>query len=233
MAIFDNIGLNPILNMLIIIVEFIILVGFLVIYFSKKITVLKPLIWSIFFYLLSNIFGIIFLGIVGVLIGDVIIGFLSYIFLGLDVALLVTYLESYERDEPFSQRSIITILLIALTGILQIVNLLCPENLSFIGLLAPLPYTIIGILYFKYVIQISNRARVETQKKKIRKVQYGVFMLFLAPVTILLIFTIILIPLAITNLSLFKDLLIINDQQFNLGSLNLIIIKPIDWSNSN
>lgn len=224
MALFIGFGLNLILNLIIILVEFGILAGFLIIFFNKKITVLKPLLWAILFLLFSNIFDLLFLAIQDNYIITILLGFLSFASLSVAIVFLVTYLESFERDEPYSRRSTITILLIALTGVLEIGSTFLPEEFSFIVLFTPIPIVIIGILYVKYIRQISNRARVEVQKKKIRKVQFGVFMLFLAPVIISITFTFAILPLLVVDRAAFLNTLSVDNQNFNRGSLNSIII---------
>lgn len=224
MALSDIFGLNSILNLIIIAVEFALLIGFLAIYVKNKANILKPLIWSIFLLFLSNIFGLLYLITAGIFTGDLILGFISYILVGGAIIFLAMYLESFERDEPYSLRSSLTIFLLSLTGILQIVGLFSPERLVFLALFTPIPYTIIGILYIRYIRRIGERARVEAQKKKIRKVQLGTFVLFLAPVVIYVLFAIATIILVFLHPLAIEELLVVSDQRFNIGSLDPIVI---------
>ena len=224
MALLDIFGLNSILNLIIIAVEFALLIGFLVIYVKNKANILKPLIWSIFLLTLSNIFGLLYLITAGNFVGDLILGLFSYILVGGAIIFLAMYLESFERDEPYSLRSSLTIFLLSLTGILQIVGLFSPDRLLFLALFTPIPYTIVGILYIRYIRRIGERARVEAQKKKIRKVQFGTFVLFLAPVEIYVLFPIATVMLVFLHPPAIEELLVVSDQRFNIGSLDPIVI---------
>lgn len=181
MALLDF-GLNAILNLVLIVIEFIILMGFLYIFYQRRNIALKPLIWSIFLYLLSNISSLVFF-ILFDYTWSIIFVLLANGFMVGGIIFLLFYLEMFESEEPFSKRSTISIILVMLTIVFEIIGLL-PGEIALLGAFGQITYIIPGIIYVNYINKIQKRARVKSQKRKVRTVKIGVYMLFIAPLII-------------------------------------------------
>lgn len=216
-------GINHLLNLILICIESIITVGFLVIYFRRKNTVLKPLIWSVGLFLFSNIFSFVFYLIVPSA-GEwsLSLMILAHLLIGGGLILLVHFLEMFENDMPFTNRSTIATILILFTGLLQMLSYFLSGSMAIIGILTPIPYFIVGILYLKFITRIRSRARFASKKSKITRVRSGVSMIFISP----LIFYFVLGVLIFIGY-LFAPTKPFIDIDRNPDSLNLGTIDPI------
>ncbi|MHA1185428.1 MAG: hypothetical protein ACTSSK_00925 [Candidatus Heimdallarchaeota archaeon] len=217
--------LNPLLNLILAIIEAIVLIGFLFLYIKQKNIVLKPLIWSVGLFLVSNVLSFIFfVTYSSTTYGMMLIIILAHLMIGGALIMLVTYLEMFENDEPFTKRSSIAIMLILVTGILQMISNFLGEPFTYLGLLTPIPYVITGMLYMKYVYKIRVRANIRSQRKKIGKVRTGIFMIFISPVVIYATLGVLLIVgLIFTPVDYAVDVSREADT-FNLGSMDPIVM---------
>jgi hypothetical protein len=221
MAELQILGLDGLLNLVLLIIELVFFIGFVIIYVRKKNAVLRPLIWSIAMFIMSNILALTFSVIYdGTLDWKIIPIILAHLFVGGGLLFLIYYLEMFESDEPFTRRSTIGTILIMLTSVLQLIsNFIQPA----IGLLVPIPYVITGIMYMKYIRNIRNRVTIRSQKKKVRTVGTGVFMIYIAPLliylTLILVFGVFIIT---TDTSTLEQYVSREPESFNIGSLDPI-----------
>jgi len=195
------------------------------IYFKSKNSVLKPLIWSVVLFLFSNIFSFVFFLFYSVTNDwSLFLAIFAHLLVSGGLILLVHFLEMFENDVPFTKRSTIATVLILLTGVLQMMSYFLADSFTMIGILTPIPYVIVGILYLTYINKIKSRSRFTSKKKKITQVRSGVFMIFISPLVFYLALGALLVIGLVFNPT--ERLVELSHQPdtFNLGSMDPIVM---------
>lgn len=174
----------------IMIFEIIVFGFFFVLYIKKRMPSFQALIASVLFFLLSN----------GLTLTSVILEALnlteirSFLFLqGLlgaaGLVPIIIFLEIFENGLSFTPRSAASSIFILVIGAFKGArDFFNPEipgtgpNIgNFIAFISPIMFILIGAFYLNTIKTVKERVRFENQKKKIRKIQTGIYLTFILP----------------------------------------------------
>ncbi|HUT81874.1 MAG TPA: methyltransferase domain-containing protein [Candidatus Bathyarchaeia archaeon] len=198
----SELGIDFFLVFVLIIFQAIVLGIFITLYIRKRQAPFLALITSVSLFIISNSFTLGFI--------QTTASWLQFLLSLLNtggLAAIVVFLEIFDTGLSFTQRSSGSILFIMLIGAIKGAQSLFGSNIgSFIALMAPVMFIIIGSFYLNTLKEIKKRIRFENQKKKIRSIRLGVYLTFIIPKFFIgAIIALTVLPALLTNVEIFEN----------------------------
>ncbi|MBK5113971.1 MAG: methyltransferase domain-containing protein [Candidatus Heimdallarchaeota archaeon] len=241
----DGLGADFFLIFVLILFQLVILGIFITLYVRKRQASFLSLIFSVFFFITSNILTLAFIQRPQSWPLD----FFQALLGAAGLAPIVVFLEIFENGESFTQRSSLSIIFIIIVGAVKGASHLFSQRLGeFINLMAPIMFILVGAFYLSTIKKMRERIRFENQKSKIRKMRVGIYLTFIIPkflIGALIALTVLPVMLSlIPNVTIFEgydvsflqrtDTIHIFDMLLNtIQTIGLVIMTiPIVYSRS-
>ncbi|NHK29846.1 MAG: methyltransferase domain-containing protein [Asgard group archaeon] len=193
-------GVDFYLTFVLILFQLVALSLFIVLYVRKKQTAFLALIFSVSFFIFGNILIILFIHYSYSYWLDFLQGLVS----AAGLVPIVIFLEIFDNGVSFTGRSSASSIFILIVGAISgASNFAFPSEVGrFINLMSPILYILVGTFYLDTIKKMKERIRFENQKKKIRKIQTGIYLTFIIPKFVIgTIITVTVIPLIVKEFS--------------------------------